>query len=151
QSLQRALHTPKGSARMAGALRLGELVHGIESRIEAALDSGQTSTGLFDALVSQADRLSADGERLRAEIAAPVGRQAQPRVPAGVPAAMLRVRADTLDHVINEAGEVAIARSRAEAELRAIRQSLADLAEGVARLRTQLREVEVQADSQVQS
>ena len=38
-----------------------------------------------------------------------------------------------------------------EAELRAIKQSLADLSESVARMRGQLREVEVQADSQMQS
>jgi len=46
---------------------------------------------------------------------------------------------------------VAIARSRIEAELRQVKQALAELSEGIARLRTQLREVEVQADSQMQS
>ena len=35
--------------------------------------------------------------------------------------------------------------------MRAIKQALADLADSVARLRAQLREVEVQADSQMQS
>src|SRR5205085_6323866 len=67
------------------------------------------------------------------------------------PAALLRVNADTLDHLINEAGEVSIARSRIEAELRLVRQSLGDLSESIGRLRGQLREVEVQADSQLQS
>ena len=38
-----------------------------------------------------------------------------------------------------------------EAELRVIKQSLADLSDSVARLRGQLREIEVQADSQMQS
>ena len=38
-----------------------------------------------------------------------------------------------------------------EAELRAVKQSLSDLSESVARLRGQLREVEMQADSQMQS
>ena len=38
---------------------------------------------------------------------------------------MLRVNADTLDHLINEAGEVAIARSRVEAELRLIQPDAA--------------------------
>jgi chemosensory pili system protein ChpA (sensor histidine kinase/response regulator) len=66
-------------------------------------------------------------------------------------AAMLRVNADTLDHLINEAGEVSIARSRVEAELRLIRQALNDLGESVGRMRGQLREVEIQADSQMQS
>ncbi len=35
--LQRCLHTFKGSARMAGAMRLGELLHSLEGKIEAAL------------------------------------------------------------------------------------------------------------------
>jgi chemosensory pili system protein ChpA (sensor histidine kinase/response regulator) len=64
---------------------------------------------------------------------------------------MLRINADTLDHLINESGEVSIARTRVEAELRALKQSVADLSESIARLRGQLREVEVQADSQMQS
>ena len=145
QSLQRALHTLKGSARMAGAIRLGELTHLMESRIEAALESKELSGVLFTELEEKMDRLSLGVERLRAPQA--------PRVEAPVPApaAMLRVNADTLDGLINEAGEVAIARSRMEAELRVVKQSLADLSESVARLRAQLREVEVQADSQLQS
>jgi len=46
---------------------------------------------------------------------------------------------------------VSIARSRIEGELRAVKQSIADLSESIVRLRGQLREVEVQADSQMQS
>ena len=64
---------------------------------------------------------------------------------------MLRVNADTLDHLINESGEVSIARSRAEAELRVVKQSLNDLSDSIARLRTQLREIEIQAESQMLS
>jgi chemosensory pili system protein ChpA (sensor histidine kinase/response regulator) len=73
----------------------------------------------------------------------------EPPLPS--PAALLRVNADTLDQLINDAGEIAIARTRVEAELRTIKQSLADLVDSVARLRSQLREIELQADSQMQS
>jgi chemosensory pili system protein ChpA (sensor histidine kinase/response regulator) len=65
--------------------------------------------------------------------------------------AVLRVSAERLDRLITEAGEAAIARSRIEAELRQTKQALLDLNESLARLRTQLREVEIQADSQLQS
>src|SRR5262249_10942779 len=156
--------TLKGSARMAGAIRLGELTHLMESRIEAAIEANAFTPELFTELEEKMDRLSADVERMRAgpeepalsASAAAPGQQdrptvadiVQPRQPA---AAMLRVNADTLDHLINEAGEVAIARSRVEAELRLIRQALHDLSESVGRMRGQLREVEVQADSQMQS
>jgi chemosensory pili system protein ChpA (sensor histidine kinase/response regulator) len=159
QSLQRALHTLKGSARMAGAIRLGELTHIMESRIEAALEAGDRTEALFAELEEKLDRLSLDLERMQfaPEVAAalPAGEAPAeaPRAEAPLPsaAAMLRVNADTLDQLINEAGEVSIARTRVEAELRAVKQSIADLSESIGRLRGQLREIEVQADSQMQS
>jgi chemosensory pili system protein ChpA (sensor histidine kinase/response regulator) len=178
QSLQRALHTFKGSARMAGAIRLGELAHMMESRIEAALECGEFGAELFTALEEKMDRLSLDIERMGAGLApiadaapptplpaekprskarsqartqapVPAPTAAEPALPAA--AAMLRVNTDTLDELINDSGEVAIARSRVEAELRSAKLTLGELSESVARLRSQLREVEVQADSQMQS
>jgi len=88
------------------------------------------------------------------EAATPAAAPAAAPVPQPAPAApvqMLRVSADRLDSLINESGEVAIARARIEAELRQVKQSLAEMHDGIARLRMQLREVEVQADSQMQS
>jgi chemosensory pili system protein ChpA (sensor histidine kinase/response regulator) len=159
QSLQRALHTLKGSARMAGAIRLGELTHVMESRIEAALEAGMVSGPLFVDLEEKMDRLSLDLERMAAgpepeadaQPAAAVAEAPRAEPPLSSPAAMLRINADTLDHLINESGEVSIARSRVEAELRAVKQSIADLSESIARLRSQLREVEIQADSQMRA
>jgi chemosensory pili system protein ChpA (sensor histidine kinase/response regulator) len=176
QSLQRGLHTLKGSARMAGAIRLGELTHIMESLVESALEASQFPPELFAQLEEKMDRLSLDLERMQGGSAkpaaaaapaaaadtdstpdgkapAPAQRKPAPRSepPLPSPAAMLRVNADTLDHLINEAGEVSIARSRVEAELRSVKQSLSDLRDSVSRLRGQLREVEVQADSQMQS
>jgi len=167
QSLRRALHTLKGSARMAGAIRLGELTHLMESRIEAAIEADQLPAELFEELELKMDRLSLDLDHMREDqaafklppaepIAAPRGEVlhgaapvAEPPLPS--PAAMLRINPDTLDHLINESGEVSIARSRIEAELRVVKQSLADLNDSITRLRGQLREVEIQADSQLQS
>ena len=65
--------------------------------------------------------------------------------------AMLRVRADIIDRLVNEAGEVAIARARIEGELRALKANLLELTGSVIRLRTQVREIEIQAESQIQS
>ncbi|MBI3094205.1 MAG: response regulator, partial [Rhodocyclales bacterium] len=67
------------------------------------------------------------------------------------PQVQLRVRADLVDQLVNEAGEVAIARGRIEGELLALKTSLLDLTENVIRLRKQLREVEIQAESQMLS
>jgi chemosensory pili system protein ChpA (sensor histidine kinase/response regulator) len=153
RSLQRTLHTLKGSARMAGAIRLGELTHIMESRIDAALEAGEPTAALFGELEQKLDRLSLDLERMQyaPEPAAAAAEAPRPEAPLPSPAAMLRVNADTLDQLINESGEVSIARTRVEAELRAVKQSIADLSDSVARLRGQLREIEVQADSQMQS
>jgi len=52
---------------------------------------------------------------------------------------------------VNESGEVSIARSRIETELHNFKQSLLDLTESTVRLRNQLREVEIQAETQMQS
>ena len=173
QSLQRGLHTLKGSARMAGAIRLGELTHIMESRLEAALEKSEFTPELFAELEEKMDRVSLDVERmqkgpepaavevqpeqvqeaaLEATVAAlPAAAAPRAEAPLPSPGAMLRINADTLDHLINEAGEVAIARSRIEAELRTFKQSLGDLSESISRLRGQLREIEVQADSQLAS
>ncbi|HEY5633059.1 MAG TPA: response regulator [Burkholderiaceae bacterium] len=64
---------------------------------------------------------------------------------------MVRVRADLLDKLVNEAGEVSIARSRVDNQLGNLRQSLSELTENVGRLRSQLREIEIQAESQIQA
>ena len=64
---------------------------------------------------------------------------------------MVRVRADLLDRLVNEAGEASIARSRLDNGFTGLRQSLADLTENVARLRSQLREIEIQAETQIQA
>ncbi|MCL2885434.1 MAG: Hpt domain-containing protein [Betaproteobacteria bacterium] len=65
--------------------------------------------------------------------------------------AMLRVRADLIDRLVNEAGELSIARARIEGEMRDLKSSLLDLTENVIRLRRQLREIEIQAEGQIQA
>ena len=64
---------------------------------------------------------------------------------------MLRVRADIVDQLVNEAGEVAIARARVEGELRTLKANLLELTGSVIRLRSQVREIELQAETQIQS
>ncbi|MCM2289438.1 MAG: Hpt domain-containing protein, partial [Sulfuritalea sp.] len=184
-SLQRALHTLKGSARMAGAMGCGELLHSMEDRIDQAVRMKSVQTATIDGLETSYDRAAMLIEHLRnpdaarpepeeprqadtlatvsVESAAPEQQQAAIAAPAtakteGKPAPYmpapqvhLRVRADLVDQLVNEAGEVAIARGRIEGELLALKNSMLDLTENVIRLRKQLREVEIQAESQMQS
>jgi chemosensory pili system protein ChpA (sensor histidine kinase/response regulator) len=213
----RVLHTLKGSARLAGALQLGELAHRMESEVEYL---GQDDVHIadieallhrFDAMQERFDTLRATGGAFgdvnaeapamgrtpieeavpttpRAPMSAPAAAQpveairpqpqpAETKAPVAVPAqapaiartaiAMpaqtsvtsarqasnqaVRVRSQLLDRLVTQAGEVMITRSRLESELRQLRGSLGDLTGNLDRLRTQLREIELQAESQMQS
>ena len=63
----------------------------------------------------------------------------------------LRVRADWVDRMVNQAGEVAIARSRIESEVFGFKRHVNELSEALVRLRGHIREVEIQAESQMQA
>jgi chemosensory pili system protein ChpA (sensor histidine kinase/response regulator) len=166
RGLARLLHTLKGSARMAGAMGLGELVHSLENRVESAVQAGGATPSFLDELDQSLDRASFLLDQLRgrppgiAEAPEAVAAAAPTEASQGISAeeggllasrTTLRVRADLVDRFVNEAGEISIARSRIDGELRTARSSLLDLTENVIRLRNQLRELEIQAESQMQS
>ena len=67
RKLQRSLHTLKGSARMAGAMRVGELVHRMEEQVASSLS--QPSTGYWDELQNQFGDIGRMISLLRTEIA----------------------------------------------------------------------------------
>ncbi len=73
------------------------------------------------------------------------------QTPTELTTQFLRVRAATLDKLINEAGEVSILRSRMDREMQGFKQSSTDLTLSVGRLKTYLQELEVEAESQLQS
>ena len=172
-AIARLLHTFKGNARMAGALNLGEVTHQLESRVEEAMRVGVASPALIDEIENGCDTLALAVERLRegpteevpAEAAAVAdhvdvgagGGIAHPASEAegegegSGQRATLRVRADLIDRLVNEAGELSIARTRIEGEMRSLKTSLLDLTENVIRLRRQLREIEIQAEGQIQA
>ncbi|MES2298896.1 MAG: Hpt domain-containing protein [Pseudomonadota bacterium] len=163
----RALHTVKGSARMAGAMRLGQHTHEIETQIENMVHAGTSTPASFDDLMANYDHALVLFDQLQqpaqapADGAAPVapGMQAAPAAPRSVDEALaaqartplVRVRADILDRLVNQAGEVSITRSKLENQVDTLRSSLFDFSENLARLRYQLREVEMQAESQISS
>ncbi|AEG94526.1 hybrid sensor histidine kinase/response regulator [Ramlibacter tataouinensis] len=207
----RALHTLKGSARLAGALRLGEMAHRMESAIEQFGGEAVSAADIepllhrFDSLQAAFDQLRATGGQVAVEERFEPAPPVQARVPAPAPAApavnppvqpvpaqpaaaqpapaqprppaaasaqravlampvttqlapqraaasqAVRVRSQLLDRLVNQAGEVMITRSRLETELRHLRGSLGDLSGNLDRLRTQLRDIELQAESQMQS
>ena len=202
----RALHTLKGSARLAGAMRLGEMAHRFESAVEQIGTEDLTGEQI-EPLLANFDSLQASFELLRAvsapetvpEVAVPVqvlapvpSAQASVAVVADAPAApavavtaptpaplaavppvaavarapatapvvspqrmaggsLVRVRSQVIDRLVNQAGEVLIARSRLDVRVKQAKVSLDDLSGNLERLRQQLRDIEVQAESQMQS
>ncbi len=193
----RALHTLKGSSRLAGAMRLGEMAHRLESAIEqldvesVTADQIEPLQASFDGLQANFEALRAIGqspadtvvslpvEASRAGISVPAAEEpvtpvaassplAEARAKPSAPAVRLpgpsqlaplrvaasqsvRVRAQLLDRLVNQAGEVMISRSRLDVRLGQFRSSLTDLSGNLDRLRQQLRDIEVQAESQMQS
>jgi chemosensory pili system protein ChpA (sensor histidine kinase/response regulator) len=61
----------------------------------------------------------------------------------------IRVRADLLDSLVSHAGEVAIYRSRLEQQVAGYRFNLVELEQTVARLRSQLRMLEIETEAQI--
>lgn len=196
----RGLHTLKGSARLAGALRLGEMAHRMETAVER-LGSDAPDAGAFEHLQSSYDALCARFESLRmggqdstdvvrtaaedvpVDVLPPVtytvttedspvpdgalvdtasavvplqglSGLAMPLAPQAVQlrgGAAVRVRPELLDRLMNQTGEVMITRTRMEAQLGTLRTSLKDLTGNLDRLRHQLRDIELQAETQMQS
>ncbi len=228
----RTLHTLKGGARLAGAMRLGEIAHRLETAIEHLMRRQSVSAADVEGLFTQVDALGSTFERLVAgpsvdldlslpapvvtppeplpmrpmpviaakakpaaqrtpepevpavqvapvATAMPVAATPQPTVatsaapqataaidwqrfaPTAVAAAVatvtakpataalstVRVRAPLLDRLVNHAGEVMIARSRIESEVGTMKGSLGDLTENLERLRSHLRDIELQAET----
>lgn len=192
----RTLHTLKGSSRLAGAMRLGELSHRMESEIEA-LGTENLSPDLlepltvrlenlqqnFEALRHPADNLDSeikvaesliadavvDTAKSKLAITAVIKEQSKAedrkssksmvkppassvlKVDKKESRQSVRVRARLLDRLVNQAGEVMLTRTRIESELGQLRGSLGDLTGNLERLRQQLRDVEFQAETQMQS
>ena len=244
----RTLHTLKGGARLAGAMRLGEMAHRLETAIEHLLAVANASSSDLDALQARADALNATFEVLQARdaqaydeagvahvipdhvepfaesvpgalavpvpvsqfvlpsrdqlwphasdadfvrIELPVVNPASAQAPAvsqehtqpddaasastdidwsrfmnsraanapvvteraasAASQAAVRVRASLLERLVNQAGEVSITRSRIESEVGQIKSSLGDLTDNLERLRGQLRDIELQAETQMAS
>lgn len=164
-ALQRALHTLKGSARMAGAMTIGDETHRVESYL---LEQGEGSPdpAFLESLEHDYDRLADHVDRLKPHREAPADQPphadnhaehiGQP-VPAhtGEDESRFRTafkgRSIALDTLINETGEVSIARSRIENVLAGYKQTAEELIVNVERLRDQLRELELQAETQMRA
>ena len=156
EALQRSLHTLKGSARMAGQASIGNIAHGFEEQVVRVLKRTPMPDD-FENMFIELDKIGSFFEKTVDAVPEDAGRvanNADPQVSGRTKdrkATFLRMRADTLDRLINEAGEISIIRSRMDRELVGFKHSSNDLTESLVRLRTYLRELEIEAETQMQS
>jgi len=153
----RALHTLKGSARLVGEQTLAGRAHDLESQIEGLGD--QPTEEQLAKILQSYDQLAGASQPLAlapSPLLTPLSiAVAQPsRIEAFVPTVSgetIRVQSHTVDRLVNQTGELMIARSRMEAEMVRSLRTLSDMGIQVQRLRDQLREMELQTESQMQS
>lgn len=179
QSMLRDLHTLKGSARLAGAMRLGDMVHQLESAAEHIQMDVAPTVEMF-LLLTRLDAIQHVFDALRVTPAAFLALPEAPSVSdlpeQGIPAddgivfmpephkpaltlspsryftqSTTRIRSRLLDRMVNQTGEVLISRARLESRVKQLRTTLGDLTGNLDRLRTQLRDLELQSESQMQS
>jgi chemotaxis protein histidine kinase CheA/ActR/RegA family two-component response regulator len=170
----RILHTLKGSARMASEIRLGDALHKMEQTVAELSQQLPPDPASLRVLETALDQLLhpfvmvttppspslADGkgtDMKPANIDADIHDASCP--PQDVAAApektpqtlQLRVRAEFLDRITTTGAELLVGSSRMTSELQLQRQSASDLSDNLARLRAQLRELEIQTESRIAS
>lgn len=172
--IQRALHTLKGGARMAGLETMGDVAHEFESRVNAVVASGDfPDADTFHALRAELEALQTLHDRLRRGEAAilpavaSVAAEPRPALPSqwspelfwrpeeslgGLGAQRretARVPVEALDAMLNEAGEISIYRSRLEEHNAGLRVQLGEMTQTIARVREQLRMMEFETEAQI--
>ncbi|AZR26510.1 response regulator [Xanthomonas vasicola pv. arecae] len=119
-----------------------DLVEAFETRTR-----GRNAAPPSDADVRAIAKASVEPAPLSAPI--PVEGQTEEDFLPRVQQEQVRVRADLLDRLVNHAGEVAIYRSRLEQQLGAFRGAMGELDRTNARLRDQLRRLDLETEAQI--
>ncbi|MCC6713816.1 MAG: Hpt domain-containing protein, partial [Gammaproteobacteria bacterium] len=169
EEIARHLHTLKGSARSAGAMPIGEIVHATESRVLHAMHTREASPAFLDCLQATFDQWCEAFENARhvtqpsvstavvnaVSIAAQAEELPTEELKADGArtgsAAQLRVQVEMLERLLDGSAEIALTRARIDSELSAARRAATDMEERVTHLRAQLREIEIQAESQMRA
>jgi chemosensory pili system protein ChpA (sensor histidine kinase/response regulator) len=170
----RLLHTIKGSGRLTGAFRLGELAHRMESAMEQLPSQGLSRwqieqylvrfdhlQGIFASLAQGSGGEQAaspsgcwDQNSSVPDVASQTSVSPAPQVSRPLPAMLtswIRVRTSMVERLVDEAGEAGVYRSQLESHLGQMGSALSDLSQTLDRLSLQLRELELQADMRIQS
>ncbi|MCS3745515.1 chemosensory pili system protein ChpA (sensor histidine kinase/response regulator) [Xanthomonas arboricola] len=119
-----------------------DLVEAFETRTR-----GRNAAPPSDADVRAIAKASVEPAPLSAPV--PVDGQVEEELMPRAQQEQVRVRADLLDRLVNHAGEVAIYRSRLEQQMGAFRGAMGELDRTNARLRDQLRRLDLETEAQI--
>lgn len=146
--VQRVAHRKAIAMPEAAIARLEQLLSG-EVPVATATDESvkAASTPIPVAEASAAPASATPAAPARPEPRAMPGPEVddEPRAPQE----MIRVRSELLDSLVNYAGEVSIYRSRLEQQISTFRFNLIEFEQTVARLREQLRKLEIETEAQI--
>lgn len=145
--LRRQVHTLKGTVGMAGAKRTRGLLHDMETAIEQ-VEAGRGDTTQAD-LAATFDEV----ERRLNTLFDPAQRGEETGAPSATTVAPRHVRVDAslVDYLTTENNEARLASVAIEGQLRSQRGNLRELADNAQSLSRLLRDLEMYAESQIQS
>lgn len=137
--------------------------HRVVAPAQDLVEAFEVRTTTDIAAAAAAARAASEAEAVPAQAVGPLTTPADAPLSAPLPAEgvadedplarpqqeQVRVRADLLDRLVNHAGEVAIYRSRLEQQLGAFRGAMAELERTNARLRDQLRRLDLETEAQI--
>lgn len=200
REMQRALHTLKGGARMAGLESMGDVSHEMETRINTLEVRGASDGADLQPIAADLETLHhmhdllarGDTASLRGAGVVPAGPKVEaydetslisgavPEIAPVVAAAPVvqlldngwdpllfwkpeeeqsglsalrretaRVPVESLDAMLNEAGEISIYRSRLEEQHSALQAQLNEMSQAVTRVREQLRMMDIETEAQI--
>ena len=141
--LLRALHTLKGSARMAGAARVGTIAHDMETLLESVAAGGVELRDACKCLDAANDSISEQIDALGHSLAG-----ASPaRVDSGAPAQSIRVATELIDRLVSEAGEVRISGTALLGSTEVLGEAVGNLGREAKDLARILRELEIESEA----
>lgn len=176
QEFKRLLHTLKGSVRMAGANKIGALAHRLESLLDYSETRGISLFKMKDLLLEEVAKINyliknpteilnkqkadwLDGVFNEEEITSTV-QEVQEHISEKTDSPSfikreekqyIRINSGTVDDLINDAGEVRLTRTTLEGMLVGLRRYSNDFQSSSAKLVKMLKEIEIQAEGQMQA
>jgi chemosensory pili system protein ChpA (sensor histidine kinase/response regulator) len=157
--LLRLLHTLKGSSRMAGELALGEAFHELEHRISQLSLRRSDESSEITLLQKEVCQLLMDAGLIEEELSVEAERSVAIESTGASPGSNqllikratsnTKLRVDVIERASGTVAELLVNAMRSTEDCRRQKQLVIDLADNLSRLRSQLRELELQSEASI--